>query len=107
MTKRVRTGLLVAAGIGAYALLLLKSPQGIPALLGRWGEIRALEAQNAELHQQNQAQKEKIGRLRESPSEQEYLIRKELKLLREGETQFILPEQPKPQEPAKPAEPRP
>lgn len=102
MSKRLRTGLLVGAGVCLYALILVKSPQGVPALLGRWNEIRALEAHNATLHQQNQIQKEKIGRLRESPSEQEYLIRKELKLLREGETQFILPEQPKPVEPPKP-----
>jgi cell division protein FtsB len=92
----------VAAGLAAYGLLLFKSPQGIPALLGRWNEIRRLEAQNAALHQQNQAQRAKINRLRESPSEQEFLIRKELKLLREGETQFILPEAPKTPEPDRP-----
>ena len=91
--RRVLVGLACA---GLYGLVLFQSPQGIPTLMERWNEVKTLESQNAALAREIAAQKERIERLRESPSEQEYLIRKELKLLREGETSFILPEQPKP-----------
>jgi cell division protein FtsB len=87
--------LIVFALIGAYGLVELRSPQGIPALKQRWEDIRKLEEENANLQRENDYRRDRIKKLEGSVSEQELEIRKKLKLLRPGETSFILPEQPK------------
>ena len=74
----------------------LRGPQGLPALREKWDEIRQLEEENANLQRENDYRRDRIKKLESSPSEQELEIRKKLKLLRPGETSFILPEQPKP-----------
>ncbi len=92
--------LLFAAGfviIGVYGFVALRGPQGIPALLDKWRDIHSLEEQNATLQRENDYKKERIHKLQDSPAEQEMEIRKNLKLLRPGETTFILPEAPKPE----------
>jgi len=87
---------LIAFGlIGAYSVVALRGPQGIPALREKWNEIRKLEEDNANLKRENDYRRDRIQKLQASPSEQELEIRKKLKLLRPGETSFILPEQPK------------
>jgi cell division protein FtsB len=97
MSNSVRRAILVIvfASIGAYGLVELRSPQGIPALKAKWSEIRKLEEENANLQRENDYRRERIKKLESSVSEQELEIRKKLKLLRPGETSFILPEQPK------------
>ena len=95
--------LIVFALIGAFGLVELRSPQGIPALRERWSEIRKLEEENANLQRENDYRRERIKKLESSPAEQELEIRKKLKLLRPGETSFILPPQPK-QTPDRPAD---
>jgi len=87
--------LIAFALIGAYGLVKLRGPQGLPALREKWDEIRQLEEENANLQRENDYRRERIKKLESSPSEQELEIRKKLKLLRPGETSFILPEQPK------------
>lgn len=87
--------LIVFVLIGVYGYLSLRGPQGVPALMDKWREIRRLEEDNANLQRENDYRRERIKKLQESPSEQELEIRKQLKLLRPGETSFILPEQPK------------
>jgi len=82
--------------IGIYGYVALRGPQGIPALLEKRKEIRELEEQNAAILRENEYKRERIRRLQESPSEQEIEIRKKLHMLRQGETSFILPDQPKP-----------
>ena len=104
--------LIVFALIGAYGLMELRSPQGIPALRQRWTEIRKLEEENANLQRENNYRRERIQKLESSASEQELEIRKKLKLVRPGETSFILPdqakaEQTKPEEPKADAPPEP
>jgi cell division protein FtsB len=92
-----RALILVAfALIGAYGLAELRGPQGLPALKERWNEIRQFEEENANLQRENDYRRGRIKKLESSVSEQELEIRKKLKLLRPGETSFILPEQPKP-----------
>ena len=81
--------------LAAYAATALHGPQGVQALLEKYREIRTLEAQNATAVMENQRRKERIERLRSNTSEQEMEIRKQLKLLRPGETTFILPDAPK------------
>jgi len=91
--------LIVFILIGAYGYFSLRGPQGIPALRDKWREIRKLEEENANLQRENDYRRERIKKLQESPSEQELEIRKQLKLLRPGETSFILPDPPKPDQP--------
>jgi cell division protein FtsB len=102
--------LLVVAIIGVYGYLALRGPQGLPALQEKWREIRKMEEENANLQRENQYRKDRIRKLEESPSEQELEIRKKLKLVRPGETSFILPDQPKQDQPkqddAKPTTPQ-
>jgi cell division protein FtsB len=88
--------LIVFALVAAFGYFSLRGPQGIPALRQKWGEIRQLEEQNAALQRENEYRGARIKKLQQNPSEQELEIRKKLKLLRPGETSFILPDQPKP-----------
>ena len=98
-----RIGILIAfALVGTYGYSVLRGPQGIPALREKWREIRKLEEDNATLQHENDYRRERIKKLEQNPSAQELEIRKKLKLLRPGETSFILPDQPK-QEDSKPA----
>jgi cell division protein FtsB len=90
----------VFAAIGVYGLVELRGPEGLPALKDRWTEIRKLEEENANLQRENDYRRDRIKKLEGNASEQELEIRKQLKLLRPGETTFILPEQPKAADPA-------
>ena len=78
-----------------YGLVALRGPQGITALLDKRHEVRMLEEQNAALAAENERRRERILRLEQNPTEQEMQIRKQLKLLRPGETTFILEDPPK------------
>ena len=86
--------LIVFALVAAYGYRTLRSPQGLPALRDKWDEIRKVEEENAELQRENDYRRDRIKKLQSNSSEQELEIRKKLKLLRPGETSFILPEQP-------------
>lgn len=85
----------VFAVIASYALITLRGPQGVPALLERRRQVRELQEINASLMAENQQKRERIERLKSSKAEQELEIRDRLKLAKPGETQFILPEKPK------------
>jgi cell division protein FtsB len=98
--------LLVVGLIAVYGYLALRGPQGIPALRGKWREIRTLEEDNANLQRENQYRRDRIKKLEENPSAQELEIRKKLKLVRPGETSFILPDAPK-SDASKPEAPKP
>jgi len=84
--------LIVFVLVGVYGYMSLRGPQGVPALLDKWREIQKLEEDNANLQRENEYRRDRIKKLQESPSEQELEIRKKLKLLRPGETSFILPD---------------
>ena len=88
---------MLAIGLAvAYGWIALRGPQGVEALLDKHREIRALQEENAVVAREIERRKERIRRLKESQSEQDMEIRKQLKLLRPGETTFILPDGPKP-----------
>jgi cell division protein FtsB len=91
--------ILVITVVAAYGWVALRGPQGIPALLEKHREIRRLQEQNAGMVLENERRREHIRRLKESPSEQQMEIRKQLKLVRPGETTFILPDAPKSEPP--------
>ena len=92
---RSKGPLLIAVAIVGYIWLALWGPQGVQALIQRHKEIRQLQEQNAEMKLENQRRADHIRRLENSRSEQEMEIRKQLKLLRPGETTFLLPDEPK------------
>jgi cell division protein FtsB len=91
-----RAGYAVGVGVlAAYGWMALRGPQGIDALLAKHREIRMLEEQNAATARENERRRDHIKRLQDSQSEQDMEIRKQLKLIRPGETTFILPDTPK------------
>src|SRR5579864_5222841 len=90
-----KVALVLLAFVIAYAWIAVSGPQGLQALLQKRREIRLLQEQNAVLTHEIERRHDRIRRLEESRSEQEMEIRKQLKLLRPGETTFILPEGPK------------
>ena len=86
-----KLGYAVAVLVAAsYALVTLRGPQGVPALIERQSQIRTLEKQNADLAREIEFRRERIQRLQEDESEQELEIRQRLKLVRPGEKVFIL-----------------
>ena len=90
-----RKGLLLAAALLIVCTwAAVTGPQGLQVLLEKRREIRTLEEQNAAMAAENARRRERIERLEQSASEQEMEIRKNLKLLRPGETTFILPGDP-------------
>jgi cell division protein FtsB len=86
---------LVIAVVAAYGWVALRGPQGISSLIEKHRLIRELQEKNANAALENERRREHIRRLKESPSEQQMEIRKQLKLQRPGETTFILPDAPK------------
>lgn len=88
-----KSGFLVALlAIAACALIAFRGPQGVNALMEKRREIRDLQEQNADLARENQLMRERISRLQSSRAEQELEIRNRLKLVRPGDTTFVLPE---------------
>lgn len=81
------------AGLGAYATLMLRGPQGLSALSEKHRQIQSIEEQNADLQRDIESKKARIDRLKHDSAAQELEIRKRLKLQRPGETQFVLPDQ--------------
>jgi hypothetical protein len=92
--------------VGACGWAALKGPQGFEALVEKHREIRRLQEENIILSRENERRRERIRRLEESPSEQQMEIRKQLKLQRQGETTFILPDAPKNPPESKPVDPQ-
>ena len=78
--------------VGAYAVFALRGPQGIPALIEKWDEVRRLEQDNAVLEQKIREKKDRIKRLSERQDELELEMRKELNQVKPGEKTLILPE---------------
>jgi len=86
----------------AYGYVVLRGPQGIPALTEKQREIRKLEEGNAALRQELAARQARNKKLREGTEIQEQEIRRRLHMLRPGETEFVVPEAGK--QPATPAQ---
>ena len=80
------------AVVALYGWIALRGPLGIQSLLDKRQEIRTLQEQNAARAREVEHRRDRIHRLADSPSEQEMEIRKQLKLLKPGETTFILPD---------------
>jgi cell division protein FtsB len=75
--------------VAGYAVVTLRGPKGIPALIARQHQIEQAEKHNAELAREIERQRDHIQRLANSPAEQELEIRERLKLVHPGEKVFI------------------
>ena len=82
------TAVLVAGVV--YGFAELRGDHGISRLIEKRQEMRTLEEQNELLHKKIEAKKNRIGRLMNSPEEQELEIRSRLKLVKAGEKSYIL-----------------
>ena len=80
--------------VATYSVVALRGPNGLGALTEKRRLIRDLQEQNATLDAENKRKRDRIELLKTSRPAQELEIRERLKLLRPGETQFILPETP-------------
>jgi hypothetical protein len=73
----------------------LRVPQSLSDLRQKHQAIRQMQKTNADLTKDLVEKRERVRRLRDDRTEQEFEIKKRLKLQREGETAIIVPEQPK------------
>jgi len=86
---KIGYAVVLIAGV-AYGFAEMRGPNGLGRLMEKRQEIRTLEQQNEVLHKEIEAKKNRIGRLMDSPEEQELEIRKRLKLVKPGERSYIL-----------------
>ncbi len=86
---------LLVVSVVTGVVFALRGPQGISALYEKRREIQDLQEQNATLAKEVQEKRERIQQLKANPAAQEEEIRRRYKLLKPGETTFILPEAPK------------
>ena len=80
---------------GCVVVYSLAGSSGVPMVLEKSHQIRELQQQNADLQREIELKKEHIRSLTDNRSDQELEIRRELKLLKKKETNFILPNQKK------------
>jgi septal ring factor EnvC (AmiA/AmiB activator) len=82
----------------AAAVLLffgLHVPQAITTLKEKHEAIRQIQKQNADLEKDLAEKRERVRKLRDSRTEQEMEIRRQLRYQREGETSIYVPDQKK------------
>jgi hypothetical protein len=75
-------------GLGAYATITLRGPQGLSAWAAKQHEIRQLEEENADLRRDIETEKIRIERLKTDPGTQEVEIEKRLGKVKPGATEF-------------------
>jgi cell division protein FtsB len=81
--------IVLVAGI-VYAFVELRGPSGIGALMQRRALVSQFEVENQKLNQELQHRQDRIQRLEQNPTEQEFEIRQRLKLAKPGEKIYIL-----------------
>ena len=86
------TAIFVLIGFGIYTL---RGSQGIPTLMKKQAEIKALEKGNAELAREIEKKRARLKRLEHNPAEQELEIRRQLKLVHPGEKVYNSQDQDK------------
>ena len=73
--------------LAAYAVIMLRGPQGLSALSEKQKQIRLLEEENANLAREVEGRKQHIKRLESDPATQVLELRK-LGFVGQGDTQF-------------------
>ncbi len=86
----LRTILIVAVltGLAAYATITWRGPKGVAALQEKRREIHGLEVQNANLARDNEAERQRIEKLKHDPDTQKLEIEKRLGLLPQHATRY-------------------
>ena len=74
----------------SYAVITLRGPHGINALMAKRREIQKMEDSNLRLHQEIERKREHIKRLAENPADQELEIRERLKLVNPTDKVYII-----------------
>jgi TolA-binding protein len=77
---------------GTYAVFALRGPQGLPALIGKWEEVRSLEQEHQQIQEQIRQKRDRLRRLKEREDEMENELRRDLQQLKPGEKMMVLPE---------------
>jgi cell division protein FtsB len=75
--------------VATYALITLRGPHGVHALMDKQRLIHELEKQNQDAAKENERMREHLQRLTNDPAEQEFEIRQRLKLVHPGEKVYI------------------
>jgi cell division protein FtsB len=92
----VKTAYAIIVILGVvYAFNVLRGPSGIPGLLARRAQVHEYEQMNQQLHREIEQKQERIHRLQDNPTEQEFEIRQRLKLAKPGEKIFIIDDKKK------------
>lgn len=83
-------------GIGLITAVVfgLRGPQGFSTLLEKRRELQRLQEENATLMKEIQERRERINRLKEDPTFQDEVIRRNLKRAKPGEKTLIYPSTP-------------
>ena len=84
--------LVFLAAMGTYAYVTFQGPRGIPTLMEKRRQIKALQEENATLAADNRRLAMSVEKLSKDKAAQRTKIRERLKLLQPGETQLIMPE---------------
>jgi cell division protein FtsB len=88
-----KSGVIVGALVlCAYGVMALRGPNGMNVLAEKRQHIQALQDQNATIKADNERKRERIELLRHDRATQDLEIRQRLKLVKPGETQFIVPD---------------
>jgi cell division protein FtsB len=75
--------------LAAYAVIMLRGPQGLSALSEKQKRIHALQEENADLTREVEARKQHIKRLESDPATQILELRK-AGLVGQGDTEFTV-----------------
>lgn len=76
----------------AWGVVALRGPNGLQALSEKRHQIQVLQDQNATIRADNDRKRERIELLKHDRATQDLEIRQRLKLVKPGETQFIVPD---------------
>jgi len=91
-----RIGRVVAfCAIAVLAFFGLHVPQAIGTLKEKHEAIRQIQKQNADLEKDLAEKRDRVRKLRDSRTEQEMEVRRQLRYQREGETSIYVPGQKK------------
>jgi cell division protein FtsB len=77
-------------GLGAYATIMLRGPQGVGALDEKRRVVRQLEDENATLLKDIDEKKQLIRKLQKDPGTQERYVRERTGKTKPGDTSFVV-----------------
>jgi cell division protein FtsB len=80
----------ILIGLAAYAVIMLRGPQGLAVLEERRNAVRDLEDQNATLLKQINDRRALIYKLQHDPGTQERYVRERTGKTRPGDTSFLV-----------------